>query len=114
MIISSFEVRPDKRNKFIMNQRDSMATGNEDQENEYHETPLYGGDVIVSQEVLDQWNSMSLEEQTKFEKKLLWKMDFRIIPWLTLLYLLSFLDRTNIGNAKIQGVCLFSLAVANL
>ncbi|KAG9082909.1 hypothetical protein FRC07_014066, partial [Ceratobasidium sp. 392] len=34
------------------------------------------------------------------EKKLLRKIDLRLIPWLSLLYLLSFLDRTSIGNAK--------------
>jgi len=37
------------------------------------------------------------------EKKLIRKLDWRLIPWLSLLYLISFLDRTNIGNAKIQG-----------
>jgi MFS family permease len=31
-------------------------------------------------------------------------MDLRLIPMLALLYLLSFLDRSNIGNAKIQGM----------
>jgi len=62
------------------------------------------GEIIVSQEITEQWNAMSLEEKLHFEKKLLWKLDWRLIPWLSLLYLLSFLDRTNIGNAKIQGV----------
>lgn len=62
------------------------------------------GEIIVSPEILEQWNSMPLEEKLHFEKKLLWKLDLRLIPWLSLLYLLSFLDRTNIGNAKIQGV----------
>ena len=38
------------------------------------------------------------------EKKTLRKMDIRLIPMLALLYLLSFLDRGNIGNAKIQGM----------
>ena len=38
------------------------------------------------------------------DRKLLWKLDLRLIPWLCLLYLISFLDRTNIGNAKIQGL----------
>ena len=28
----------------------------------------------------------------------------RLIPWLSLLYLASFLDRTNIGNAKLDGL----------
>ena len=37
------------------------------------------------------------------EKRLVRKLDWRLIPWLCLLYLVSFLDRTNIGNAKIQG-----------
>ncbi|KAJ4397346.1 hypothetical protein N0V93_001571 [Gnomoniopsis smithogilvyi] len=38
------------------------------------------------------------------EKKILRKMDLRLIPVLALLYLLSFLDRGNIGNAKIEGL----------
>lgn len=32
------------------------------------------------------------------------KVDLRIIPWLSFLYLLSFLDRTNIGNARLAGL----------
>lgn len=38
------------------------------------------------------------------EKAILLKMDMRLIPMLALLYLLSFLDRGNIGNAKIEGL----------
>lgn len=38
------------------------------------------------------------------EKKVLRKMDIRLIPMLSLLYLLAFLDRGNIGNAKIEGL----------
>lgn len=34
----------------------------------------------------------------------MWKVDLYLIPWLCLLYLISFLDRTNIGNAKIEGL----------
>lgn len=34
----------------------------------------------------------------------MWKLDLRLIPWLCLLYLISFLDRSNIGNAKIDGL----------
>jgi hypothetical protein len=34
----------------------------------------------------------------------MWKVDRWLIPWLCLLYLLSFLDRTNIGNARIAGM----------
>lgn len=38
------------------------------------------------------------------ESKTLRKMDIRLIPALAILYLLAFLDRGNIGNAKIQGL----------
>ncbi|KAH0442998.1 major facilitator superfamily transporter [Colletotrichum camelliae] len=37
-------------------------------------------------------------------KRLLRKMDWALIPFLALLYLLSFLDRTNIGNARLAGI----------
>lgn len=38
------------------------------------------------------------------EKKLLWKLDVHVIPILTFLFLLAFLDRINIGNARLQGL----------
>lgn len=38
------------------------------------------------------------------ERKFLRKLDLALIPWLCLLYFMSFLDRTNIGNAKIAGL----------
>ncbi|KAJ5083185.1 hypothetical protein N7456_012612 [Penicillium angulare] len=38
------------------------------------------------------------------EKSLLRKLDYRLLPPLTLLYLLSFLDRSNVGNAKLEGM----------
>ncbi|GAM85411.1 hypothetical protein ANO11243_034180 [Dothideomycetidae sp. 11243] len=37
-------------------------------------------------------------------KKILIKLDLHLIPMLTLLYLFSYLDRGNIGNAKIEGL----------
>ena len=40
------------------------------------------------------------------ERKLLRKLDWWLVPWLSFLYLLSFLDRTSIGNAKVR--CPFS------
>lgn len=40
----------------------------------------------------------------KATKTLLRKIDWTLIPFLALLYLLSFLDRTNIGNARLAGL----------
>ncbi|KZT56372.1 MFS general substrate transporter [Calocera cornea HHB12733] len=38
------------------------------------------------------------------EAKLIRKIDLNLLPVLTVLYLLSFLDRSNIGNAKLDGL----------
>ena len=40
----------------------------------------------------------------EMENRILRKMDLRIIPMLAVLYLLAFLDRGNVGNAKIEGL----------
>lgn len=36
--------------------------------------------------------------------KIIRKMDWKILPVMSILYLMSFLDRTNIGNAKVAGL----------
>ena len=41
---------------------------------------------------------------TASTKRLLRKIDLTLIPFLALLYLLSFLDRTNIGNARLANL----------
>ncbi|KJZ77938.1 hypothetical protein HIM_02575 [Hirsutella minnesotensis 3608] len=51
--------------------------------------------------VADPDAGLSDDEKAAIERKLLWKLDLQLIPWLSLLYLVCFLDRTNIGNAKI-------------
>ncbi|KXT10752.1 hypothetical protein AC579_6847 [Pseudocercospora musae] len=43
-------------------------------------------------------------ERRALDKKLMRKVDFWLIPWLCLVYLLCFLDRTNIGNARLAGM----------
>ncbi|KAK5001666.1 hypothetical protein LTR28_012395, partial [Elasticomyces elasticus] len=44
------------------------------------------------------------EERAAIDKRLVRMLDYKLIPWLCFLYLISFLDRTNIGNAKIDGL----------
>jgi sugar phosphate permease len=62
----------------------------EQQVSQKHHDPNWAGDGI---------DTSSVDAQ-----KTLRKMDIRLIPMLAVLYLLSFLDRGNIGNAKIQGL----------
>ncbi|KAL4968349.1 major facilitator superfamily domain-containing protein [Aspergillus stella-maris] len=44
------------------------------------------------------------DDNGALKRKLLWKLDTRILPPLTLLYLANFVDRSNVGNAKILGL----------
>ncbi|KIX06490.1 uncharacterized protein Z518_04466 [Rhinocladiella mackenziei CBS 650.93] len=50
------------------------------------------------------WTGDGVDTSHVDPSKTLRKMDLRLIPMLAVLYLLSFLDRGNIGNAKIQGM----------
>ncbi|TFK88000.1 MFS general substrate transporter [Polyporus arcularius HHB13444] len=38
------------------------------------------------------------------ERKLMRRIDWHVVPWLAVLYLLNFLDRGSIGNAKLYGM----------
>ncbi|KAG8781875.1 hypothetical protein FRC12_021443 [Ceratobasidium sp. 428] len=40
----------------------------------------------------------------KADKRLVRKLDWNLLPFVSLLYLLSFLDRSNIGNARVAGL----------
>ncbi|KAJ8588252.1 MFS general substrate transporter [Rhizopogon salebrosus TDB-379] len=56
-------------------------------------------------------NSLALEEKQVTEEldpaertRILRKIDWHLLPFVTLFYLLCFLDRTNVGNAKVAGM----------
>ncbi|KAF5518081.1 putative transporter [Colletotrichum aenigma] len=66
------------------------------------------GSDFVHQEIADE---LSPEDQSFLDnfpedrkKRVMRKLDWRLVPLLGLLYLISFLDRANIGNAKIEGL----------
>ncbi|PGH28378.1 hypothetical protein GX50_08886 [[Emmonsia] crescens] len=44
------------------------------------------------------------DEQIKLDRKMLLKLDFLLVPMMGMLYLLAFLDRANIGNARVAGL----------
>jgi hypothetical protein len=48
----------------------------------------------------DFYNNFSPERR----KRVMRKVDMRLVPMLAVLYLVSHLDRANIGNAKIEGL----------
>lgn len=56
--------------------------------------------VGLTPEDADFFSSYSEEKR----KKVFRKVDIRLVPMLALLYLISHIDRANIGNAKIEGM----------
>jgi hypothetical protein len=65
----------------------------------------YEGDSNIKNEGSRSPSSSSVAEGVGInEKALLRKLDYRLLPPLTLLYLLSFLDRSNVGNARLEGM----------
>ncbi|CAI7651209.1 unnamed protein product [Penicillium glandicola] len=65
---------------------------------------LHSKDPLAAAGFEDPDAGLSDEERAAIDRKLLWQLDIRLVPWLSLLYLVSFLDRTNIGNAKLVGL----------
>ncbi|KAJ8482249.1 hypothetical protein ONZ45_g15021 [Pleurotus djamor] len=47
---------------------------------------------------------MASDSNHALTKRILWKLDCRILPPLALLWLANFIDRSNIGNARIAGL----------
>ncbi|KAI9323600.1 major facilitator superfamily domain-containing protein [Dichotomocladium elegans] len=62
------------------------------------------GSIDEEQSVAQVSNDGFIPPDEKEWKRLRWKLDMRIIPYIGLLYLCSFLDRVNIGNAKVAGL----------
>ncbi|KAL3425445.1 high-affinity nicotinic acid transporter [Phlyctema vagabunda] len=75
-----------------------------------------GASLEVDQKPVQQWDENAekkvgvtdTDDAPAFDegqtRKLLRKMDRHLVPFLAVLYLLSFLDRTNIGNARLFGL----------
>ncbi|KAM5355034.1 hypothetical protein ACJ41O_001680 [Fusarium nematophilum] len=47
---------------------------------------------------------MTPEERAALEKKLRWKIDLRLLPMLVLIYIMNYLDRNTIAQAKLGGL----------
>ncbi|KAJ6003073.1 hypothetical protein N7451_005620 [Penicillium sp. IBT 35674x] len=55
-------------------------------------------------ELLDEINSTPKAEEERLARVLTRKIDLHILPFVVLIYLFSFLDRVNIGNARLYGL----------
>ncbi|KAJ5171041.1 Major facilitator superfamily domain general substrate transporter [Penicillium coprophilum] len=57
-----------------------------------------------NQDVSDEFSSGPTLDEERVEKTLIRKIDLHILPFVVSLYLFSFLDRVNIGNARLYGL----------
>lgn len=60
------------------------------------------GDIKATGDEIEDNSTHGIDHDT--ERKALRKTDFVLVPTLCLLLIVAFLDRTNIGNARIQGM----------
>ncbi|KAJ8595815.1 MFS general substrate transporter [Rhizopogon salebrosus TDB-379] len=66
-----------------------------------HEVEKYSSGQLETSQTT---NSIDQAATSEEEKKLLWKLDRKILPLTCSLYLLAYLDRTNLGNARLMGL----------
>ena len=67
------------------------------------EKEIYIRDASLSSQSAGQ-SSYPITITKSLERRIIMKTDLHVMPILFLLFLVSFVDRTNIGNAKIQGM----------
>ncbi|EGO25330.1 hypothetical protein SERLADRAFT_368727 [Serpula lacrymans var. lacrymans S7.9] len=54
--------------------------------------------------IQDSEKDIPIELTSQERRRILRKLDWHLLPFVSLLYLLSFLDRSNVGNAKVAGM----------
>ena len=72
----------------------------------------YEKPVVMDDMTRERKSSLSNDDLTKtsepidpmVQKKLVRKCDWHVLPMISILYLVAFIDRINIGNARIQGL----------
>jgi hypothetical protein len=62
----------------------------------------HSGSVVALATGKDELYEAHIDTSQVDERRLLRKIDIRVVPWLGLLYFLNFLDRGSIGNAKVM------------
>jgi hypothetical protein len=72
------------------------------EEDHSFEMDSFGNSHLTRNENMGDYNGNDFIEVE--EKRVLRKLDKRVVLFVALLYLLSFLDRSNIGNARIAGL----------
>ena len=83
-----------------------LSLSNQNSPSNYTNTEFVKEESIKEESVVQESNDIVInsKEDDPGDRKLLRKLDLHLIPTITVLYLLSFLDRVNIGQAKLDGL----------
>ncbi|KAJ3720650.1 hypothetical protein C8R42DRAFT_643035 [Lentinula raphanica] len=65
---------------------------------------MYEADHLEDLKVSTKYDNMDEAELKRLERRAVRRLDFAILPMMTMFYILSFLDRANIGNARVAGL----------
>lgn len=60
--------------------------------------------VIPARELVIENEDAEFVFDKAMERKIMWKCDLHLLPPLSILFIITFIDRTNIANAKIEGM----------
>lgn len=71
----------------------------EDKQLEYHEK---SADIVQDAEY--HFSSRSTEERASLERRVVRKLDLRLLPILIIMYFFNFVDRSNLANARLGGL----------
>lgn len=80
-----------------------QTTNPEDKKDPPHPSSVTIEDIILTPSLKPSAPSTSPVDSVA-ERRLLWKLDLHVVPILTALFLFAFLDRINIGNARLMGL----------
>ncbi|KFY21974.1 hypothetical protein V493_06941 [Pseudogymnoascus sp. VKM F-4281 (FW-2241)] len=72
-----------------------------------HERAINDNGVFTPQEIqgrFDTLRDLNQEQMVALNKKVLRKLDWRLLPTITLMFLLNYLDRINVSNARLAGL----------
>jgi hypothetical protein len=63
-----------------------------------------GEDLTELSQVEYMEEPLNPDDEKAIERRLVWKIDLRILPILTFLYIFASMDRSDIGNAQVAGM----------
>lgn len=86
-----FEIGIEEDGKGHVSQIEEGVVANANKPNPKKEAPLYVA-------------NLSPEERAEAERKLVRKIDFRLLPIVIIMYILNYLDRNNIAAARLAGL----------